>query len=69
MKQTNYLKDEYKKCIRQIIQSSEYITNMALEGDIDRVDLYRSHLHTMVDKALQLKKLINNNEYNNRYDD
>jgi hypothetical protein len=42
---------------------------MAIEGDMDRVDLYRSHLHTMVDKALQLKKLINDNEYNNRYDD
>lgn len=55
----NLLEDEYDRCIRNIVQSSERITNMALEGDLDRVDLYRSFLHTMVDKALQLKKLIN----------
>lgn len=55
----NLLEDEYERCIRNIVQSSERITNMALEGDLDRVDLYRSFLHTMVDKALQLKKLIN----------
>lgn len=69
MKETSYLMNEYKRCLRQIIESADYITKMTIEGDIDRVDLYRSHLHTMVDKALQLKKLINNNEYNNRYDD
>lgn len=55
----NLLEDEYDRCIRNIVQSSERITNMALEGDLDKVDLYRSFLHTMVDKALQLKKLIN----------
>lgn len=55
----NLLEDEYDRCVRNIVQASEYITNMALEGDLDRVDLYRSFLHTMVDKALQLKKLIN----------
>ena len=60
MKRSNsLLEDEYDRCIRNIVQSSERITNMALEGDLDRVDLYRSFLHTMVDKALQLKKLIN----------
>jgi len=58
-KDNNLLEDEYDRCVRNIVQASEYITNMALEGDLDRVDLYRSFLHTMVDKALQLKKLIN----------
>lgn len=60
MKRTNnLLEDEYDRCVRNIVQASERITNMALEGDLDKVDLYRSFLHTMVDKALQLKKLIN----------
>lgn len=69
MKQTNYLRKEYEKCLRIIIQSSDSITNMAMDGDIDKVDLYRSHLHSMIDKAVQLKKLINRNEYDDRYDD
>lgn len=55
----NLLEDEYDRCVRNIVQASDRITNMALEGDLDKVDLYRSFLHTMVDKALQLKKLIN----------
>ena len=29
----NLLEDEYDRCIRNIVQSSERITNMALEGD------------------------------------
>jgi len=59
----NLLQDEYDRCLRNIIQASNYISQMADENDIEKVDLYRSFLHTMVDKAIQLKKLINANEY------
>lgn len=53
------LVDEYNRCLDKIITSSDYITKMAIEGDIDKVDLYRAYLHTMVDKAIKIKKLIN----------
>ena len=53
------LKNEYERCIRNILQASEYITKMTLERDIERVDLYRTYLNQMVDRAVQLKKLIN----------
>lgn len=53
------LKNEYERCIRNILQASEYITNMTMERDIERVDLYRTYLNQMVDRAVQLKKLIN----------
>lgn len=69
MKRTNnLLEDEYDRCVRNIVQASERITNMALEGDLDKVDLYRSFLHTMVDKALQLKKLIKYEREGNKRD-
>lgn len=55
----NLLQEEYQRCLRNIVQASENITNMAIDEDLDRVDLYRSFLHTMIDKAISLKKLIN----------
>ena len=61
----NLLEEEYQRCLRNIIQASENITNMTIDEDLDRVDLYRAFLHTMIDKAIQLKKLINY-ESNNR---
>lgn len=61
----NLLEEEYQRCLRNIIQASENITNMTIDEDLDRVDLYRAFLHTMIDKAIQLKKLINY-EGNNR---
>jgi len=59
MEDMTMLKNEYERCIRNILQASEYITNMTMEGDIDRVDLYRTFLNQMVDRAVQLKKLMN----------
>jgi hypothetical protein len=58
------LENEYDRCIRNILQASEYITKMTIDKDLDRVDLYRTFLNEMVDKAIQLKKLIN---YENKY--
>lgn len=62
---SNLLQEEYQRCLRNIVQASENITNMAIDEDLDRVDLYRAFLHTMIDKAISLKKLINY-ESNNR---
>jgi hypothetical protein len=59
MKNTQLLENEYERCLRQIIEASNYIANMALEGDVDKVDLYRSYLHTVIDRAVELKKLLN----------
>ena len=59
MKNTQLLENEYERCLRQIVEASNYITNMALEGDVDKVDLYRSYLHTVIDRAIELKKLLN----------
>ena len=61
--------DEYDKCLNKIIYSSDLIAKMALDGDIDRIDLYRAYLHTMVDKALKIKKLINNDTSKYNRDD
>jgi hypothetical protein len=62
--------EEYDRCLNKIIASSDYITKMALNGDVEGVDLYRAYLHTMVDKAVRLKKLLNDYDYNpNRRDD
>lgn len=59
MKDTNLLRNEYERCLRNIIQASEYITKMTMDKDIERVDLYRVYLNQMVDRAVQLRKLIN----------
>jgi hypothetical protein len=59
MKDMTMLKTEYERCLRNILQSSEYITNMTMDRDIDKIDLYRTFLNQMVDRAVQLKKLIN----------
>ena len=59
MKNTQLLENEYERCLRQIVEASNYITNMAIEGDVDKVDLYRAYLHTVIDRAVELKKLLN----------
>lgn len=59
MEDMTMLKNEYERCLRSILQASEYITNMTMERDIERVDLYRVFLNQMVDRAVQLRKLIN----------
>lgn len=53
------LEIEYERCIRNILEASDKITNMALQEDIDRLDLYRTFLNEMVDRAVQIKKLKN----------
>jgi len=53
------LEKEYDRCLRNIIQASEYITKMTLDEDVERVDLYRTFLNEMVDRAIQIKKLKN----------
>jgi hypothetical protein len=53
------LEKEYDRCLRSIIQASEYITKMTLDEDVERVDLYRTFLNEMVDRAIQIKKLKN----------
>lgn len=59
MEDMTMLKNEYERCLRSILQASEYITKMTMDRDIDRVDLYRAYLNQMVDRAVQLKKLMN----------
>lgn len=59
MKSTNLLHNEYERCLRQIIDASDYIAKMTMDGDLDKVDLYRSYLHTIIDRAIELKKLLN----------
>lgn len=59
MEDMTMLKNEYERCLRSILQASEYITNMTMDKDIDRVDLYRAYLNQMVDRAVQLRKLMN----------
>lgn len=59
MKNTQLLENEYERCLRQIVEASNYIANMAVEGDVDKVDLYRAYLHTVIDRAVELKKLLN----------
>lgn len=59
MKNTNLLHNEYERCLKQIIQASQYIADMTLNKDLDKVDLYRSYLHTVIDRAIELKKLLN----------
>lgn len=59
MKNTQLLENEYERCLRQIVEASNYIANMAIEGDVDKVDLYRAYLHTVIDRAVELKKLLN----------
>jgi hypothetical protein len=58
-KEMNLLEIEYDRCVRNIIESSGYITNCMVDGDLDKVDLYRNFLHNMIDKALSIKKLLN----------
>ena len=60
MKETNLLQNEYERCLRNIIQASEHITKMTIDRDLDKVDLYRAYLHTVIDRAVELKKLLNN---------
>lgn len=55
----NLLEVEYDRCIKNIINSSGYITDAMVDGDLEKVDLYRAYLHSMVDKALSIKKLLN----------
>jgi len=55
----NLLEIEYDRCLNNIIQSSEYITELAVNGDLDKVDLYRAYLGTMIEKAISIKKLLN----------
>jgi len=69
MNKPQILVTEYNRCLEKIISASDYITKMALDDDIERLDLYRAYLHTMVDKALKIKKLLNNNDSKNRRDD
>ncbi len=59
MNNTNTLENEYNRCLDKITTASEYITNMALDRDVDKIDLYRSYLNEMVDRAVGLKKLLN----------
>lgn len=59
MKSTQLLENEYERCLRQIIEASDYITKMTIDRDLDKVDLYRSYLHTIIDRAIELKKLLN----------
>lgn len=66
MKNTQLLENEYERCLRNIIQASEYITKMTIDRDLDKVDLYRAYLHTTIDRAIEIKKLLNINEYNDR---
>lgn len=66
MKDTNLLRNEYERCLRNIIQASEYITKMTIDRDLDKVDLYRAYLHNVIDRAVEIKKLLSINEYNDR---
>lgn len=59
MKSTQLLENEYERCLRQIIDASDYIAKMTIDRDLDKVDLYRSYLHTIIDRAVELKKLLN----------
>lgn len=59
MENNTTLKKEYNKCLENIIQASDYIARMTEIEDIDRIDLYRSFLNQMIDRAIQLRKLLN----------
>lgn len=59
MEDNTLLKKEYSKCLENIIQASDYIAEMTEIEDIERIDLYRTFLNQMIDRAVQLRKLIN----------
>lgn len=60
------LEENYRKCISNIISASDYITKMAIEGDIDKVDLYRVFLNEMVDKAIKIKMTLSHYDEKNK---
>jgi hypothetical protein len=56
-------KQHYRRIIENIIKASDLITEWTLKGDIDKVDLYRIFLNEMVDKAVDIKKFMNDGEF------
>lgn len=56
-------KQHYRRIIENIIKASDLITEWTLKGDMDKVDLYRIFLNEMVDKAVDIKKFMNDGEF------